>query len=481
MVDTLHQLDTWQQATFRDYLRLRGCCLCRGVWVQETRAYFWYVNDGAVDDRTQRSARRSLGFCPRHAVDLAIMEGTDYVWSHLGLSMVYADILRHRIVPAFHRLDTYNDQRPPRVWTRARLAALRRRLTPHALCPLCLDQKHVQQTQIQAFVRIYASQPGFRAAYDASDSLCLPHFCAALRALERQDGLATTEALTRRQIAHVAAIRSALGMQRQRLPEAAVDLLYGRDTRLWMEKSARLVPRREFDAPPCPACAALDRAMEATLAIWFSPDARSRDVDPRGRVLLPLCDWHGWLMHTRCARTVRQSAGIASVLSATLAYWEHALMDDATQLASQRPRRHLWTAHPRAGWERSGTDESCQLCVRLDKAEPVCVSSTWHHLGLTDPTAGPRQWCLPHIRRLLQQGASGADPLAVAQVAAHLAHGLFRQLDGYVTHSAEQLQQQMTPEEADAWYACLFWFGGHDAVQALVGNLQTGQQGRRQP
>lgn len=66
--------------------------------------FSWYVNDGVLDEETQRQVVRARGFCAPHALYLSLIEGSDFLWSHLGSCMVYINVIEYALRPDLERL-----------------------------------------------------------------------------------------------------------------------------------------------------------------------------------------------------------------------------------------------------------------------------------------------------------------------------------------------------------------------------------------
>ena len=85
-------LAEFQQTTLQECIQQASCPLCRAVWKMDAARFGWYVNDGVLDEETQRHVVRAIGFCAPHALYLSLIEGNDFLWSHLGSCMVYIHV-----------------------------------------------------------------------------------------------------------------------------------------------------------------------------------------------------------------------------------------------------------------------------------------------------------------------------------------------------------------------------------------------------
>ncbi len=53
-------LAEFQQTTLRECMQQPGCPLCRAVWTMDAARFGWYVNDGVLDEETQRQKARGI-------------------------------------------------------------------------------------------------------------------------------------------------------------------------------------------------------------------------------------------------------------------------------------------------------------------------------------------------------------------------------------------------------------------------------------
>lgn len=51
-------LAEFQQTTLQECMQQPGCPLCQAVWKMDVARFGWYVNDGVLDEETQRNVRR---------------------------------------------------------------------------------------------------------------------------------------------------------------------------------------------------------------------------------------------------------------------------------------------------------------------------------------------------------------------------------------------------------------------------------------
>src|SRR5712692_9078017 len=97
-------LAEFQRATLQECMHQQGCPLCRAVWKMDAARFSWYVNDGVLDEETQRQVVHAMGFCAPHALYLSLIEGSDFLWSHLGSCMVYINVIEYALRPDLERL-----------------------------------------------------------------------------------------------------------------------------------------------------------------------------------------------------------------------------------------------------------------------------------------------------------------------------------------------------------------------------------------
>jgi len=104
-------LAEFQQTTLQECMQQPGCPLCRAVWKMDAARFGWYVNDGVLDEETQRHVVRAVGFCAPHAIYLSLIEGNDFLWSHLGSCMVYIHVIEYALLPDLERMLTRSGNR----------------------------------------------------------------------------------------------------------------------------------------------------------------------------------------------------------------------------------------------------------------------------------------------------------------------------------------------------------------------------------
>lgn len=148
---------------------LEGCPVCRIASDREKR-YLDNLLFEHVSDRGFRAAhRRSGGFCPEHSRGLASFR------DGLAVAILSRDILEDRI-------DSFARRKP---WK------------PKARCPICLERERVE-TEYLGFLSEVDPDEGraaspeaasdareLRAAFEASDGLCAPHYAALLSGKKR--------------------------------------------------------------------------------------------------------------------------------------------------------------------------------------------------------------------------------------------------------------------------------------------------------
>jgi len=153
---------------------LEGCPVCRIASDREKR-YLDNLLFEHVSDRGFRAAHRQAGgFCPEHSRGLASFR------DGLAVAILSRDILEDRI-------DSFARRKP---WK------------PKARCPICLERERVETEYLGFLAEVDdgrdrgagsdAAAPGaaadgreLRAAFEASDGLCAPHWAALLDARKR--------------------------------------------------------------------------------------------------------------------------------------------------------------------------------------------------------------------------------------------------------------------------------------------------------
>lgn len=96
-------LAEFQHTTLLHTLQQPGCPLCQAVWKMDAARFGWYVNDGVLDEETQRNVVRVIGFCGPHALYLSLIEGNDFLWSYLGSCMVYIHVIEYALLSDLER------------------------------------------------------------------------------------------------------------------------------------------------------------------------------------------------------------------------------------------------------------------------------------------------------------------------------------------------------------------------------------------
>ena len=135
----------FQQASLQEYMLQQGCPLCRAIWKMDTAQFDWYVNDGVLDEETQRRVIRAVGFCAPHALSLSIIEGSDFLWSLLGSCMTYVNVIENALLPDLEKCIFRSDQRFLH-FLREKFFSPLRHLLHHALCPLCFEHRQHKAT-----------------------------------------------------------------------------------------------------------------------------------------------------------------------------------------------------------------------------------------------------------------------------------------------------------------------------------------------
>ncbi len=140
----------------------------------------WYVNDGVLDEETQRNVVRVIGFCAPHALYLSLIEGNDFFWSYLGSCIVYIHVIEYALLSDLERMLTGSGNWLLQPFRRQIFSPLRH-LFHHDLCLPCFDHRQHEATYQEQFVKAFYTSEEFRPVYQQADSLCVPHARAVLR------------------------------------------------------------------------------------------------------------------------------------------------------------------------------------------------------------------------------------------------------------------------------------------------------------
>ena len=191
-----------------------GCPICTLIHKTEQRSLFNFLWENVNDGPIRVQLIRSLGFCHKHAWQLVAMEWQ--AWGGgLGTGIVYEDLgqhvqegLKEYVAVTRERLG----QRPRGWWLalRTRLGEAMWRwarqfgwghffgseerpplplgLEPQQECRLCRHTRETEETHLR-WLLMNCDDEAFRAAYQASAGLCLPHLRKAM--IMDEDGEAT--------------------------------------------------------------------------------------------------------------------------------------------------------------------------------------------------------------------------------------------------------------------------------------------------
>lgn len=187
-------------ANLRRAFREPGCPLCRRVQEHEARYLQNLLLEYVDDIPTQVGLQRSLGLCREHAWALQCTALTLMGSGGVSTAILYVGVSRHILdalsgylaQPSASRRGDHLGLRLRR-WLQqrgqwgSRLAVhlatpgrnLFARMLPVAACPTCEQIEIVEHGDLAVLVRQLADAD-FRAAYAASDGLCLPHVRQAL-------------------------------------------------------------------------------------------------------------------------------------------------------------------------------------------------------------------------------------------------------------------------------------------------------------
>lgn len=153
-----------------DAFKQEGCPIC-SLTLHSVAHYMESMNYDSVGDQVFRSQlKEALGFCNTHA----------HQWLRtaflLGTAEIYQDILRI-LVESLQKRTVHSDDLANRLGSLLHLEETGGDATiihPTASCPACA---HVARTESMLVKTLseQLSDPSFRAVYEASSGLCIPH------------------------------------------------------------------------------------------------------------------------------------------------------------------------------------------------------------------------------------------------------------------------------------------------------------------
>lgn len=151
-----------------------GCPIC-ALAEQSVRHQLQALSYEQVNDPDIRAELRAArGFCRRHAWQFLRLGGTV-----LGAAVIYADVLR----AVKRQLPNWSAGRrgdgSARLLGALRGPAAARHRTDQAQCPTCETEAEARSRYLGTFVE-HLQDVVFRARYQESDGLCLPHLVDAL-------------------------------------------------------------------------------------------------------------------------------------------------------------------------------------------------------------------------------------------------------------------------------------------------------------
>jgi hypothetical protein len=426
-----------QAEVFLACFQQRYCPLCRAAWQLDTRRFDWYVNDGVLDEATLASLVRACGFCSPHTLSLILIEGSRFLWSHLGSCILFSTILQQAFLP---RLDRATHMRPS-FWLPAHLCSWLSPLHPilHSThCPLCQDHQFNERTCLHQFRETFAHDPAFRLAYTHSAGLCIPH----LQQLRQQPMLSShaEELLLPRCKAKESPDR--LEHVRQLL-----DWLYGADMLLWSDAQKRVeIPMRSLESASGEACRfcqdlqAQEQASLSQLAQYLEMQVAEglRHTFPQ----FTLCALHIWWLLHLC----QDQPAMIHPLESLLQFTARAVQQDQT---TRREQLH-----------------SCLVCHWQHAREMPLLVAQQREL---QHNGQPTNLCLFHGRMLFEAEGDTTETVRLgAQALLASLLPLQHRLHGYIDHCHEAAQAHMQPDEMWAWLDALHWFGGNDTLHCLL-------------
>jgi hypothetical protein len=436
-------LNVFQQTALQECMRQPGCPVCRAVWQIDTAHFSWYVNDGVLDEKTRGQVKRSLGFCALHALALSIIEGADFLWSHLGSSMLYALMLDEALLPGLSRLLNRAGQRLPVPLIEKGWFSLRHLKAPD-LCPLCFDHRQHEAALLKQFANGFDESERFRQAYlqaGCLDGLCVPHYQRIWRSLAGSDHqylLAEAERCALVQATQYIATHE-LGWQRRTLA-----LVAGNDALLWSEYVSRVaLDAAETNPIACLACRQSELAEEQTLvALLDSLERAGARGGQSEQIPFSACSWHAWWLVDQCTRQPAAVGRCAPHLQRTC----QALLDKLDES------------------EGGGEQTQCTVCAWIHTQQARQVGRLRPRLQSREPGG---QLYLPHARAAFQS-SHGKEFQDTAYALLNVALPLKQRLDAYVEKCSERLQSQMQADERVAWFDALRFFVGSEYARSLV-------------
>jgi hypothetical protein len=427
-------LETFQQAILHACIHQEGCALCRAIWKIDGARFSWYINDDVLDKETIRHVVHAQGFCSLHALYLSMLEGQDFLWSHLGSCMLYHDVISNTLLP-----DLQGMLRSSRLWLpypfKRRLLAPYRHLSHQEGCPLCFDHHQHANLYLQAFIRSFQASSAFRSAYLQADSLCLPHFLLLKDSLADPHMIRLLEDAERQALNHFVHIPSLFAQsQLQHL----LAMLYGGDAILWsVLRSRATLPYSQANPLSCAACQQENGDISGNNLAFF---ASIKAAQPNA---LFLCAWHTcWLYDV----VERQPELIPHLLPLLHHTCQHLLdqLDNCTSEPGQ---------------------QTCDLCRWFEEQDTLLL------MDLQPELADPEQrlkLCLPHGRVLLQKTQDDKTARSAVVALYRGVRPVTNWLQGYIQKCTERLQNQMLLEEQGVWFDALHWFGGNQIAGYLL-------------
>ena len=427
-------LADFQQATLQEYMHQQGCPLCRATWQVDTKQFDWYVNDGVLDEETQQRVRHSLGFCVPHTLFLPLIEGSEFLWSHLGSCMVSVDVIEQELLPALQKFLTPSGHSMLYTLNWKVFSPLRY-LFHHGECPLCFDHRQNEATYREQFIQSFSSQAKFQQTYAQCDGLCVPHLQQMHKSfLGQHNVLEDIESQMVERHKQESTTRS-LDHLKQRL-----GMLYGMDTLLWSDYVFRVTLRSsDTNAPSCFACQDEAREGTRTLTAFLEHFEGTSHAEERSDILLSLCTWHAWWVFKHCTTE-----------PALLARLEPILHDRGTHMLE----------HP-----QHGDQALCHLCLWVSEQEAIRVEQLQRHLYNTQQQV---QLCFWHTNIALRAASNTKDAEYLVGALLHSAFPLSKRLGAYVQKCSQHLQVQMQPDELGVWFDAVRWFVGSENAQFLL-------------
>lgn len=229
-----------------DALRRPGCAVCRLEADAAKRFLDSLMWESVNDPGKRRVLREARGFCRDHAWALVRPAAS------LGVAIIMRDVLHHILElmqGARFRASPLLSRRVRRMLglNRSMAAGLAGRLAPRRACPACVWVEEVEEMILHALLENLLGEGGLLAAYEASDGLCLLHFC---RVLDQVRDTAVFDALLGAQRLIWERLVAHLDESIRKSDHRFLDEAWGEEAGAWLRSIAALVGPRPGGPQP---------------------------------------------------------------------------------------------------------------------------------------------------------------------------------------------------------------------------------------